>query len=95
MTRRGLLFVWIALLLLMALELGATSIGFGVVAPAIGIAMTAVIGLCFMRLRTASSLSRIFALAGVFWLVVLLGLTSMDVFTRSDYPAPMATEPGE
>jgi cytochrome c oxidase subunit IV len=95
MTRRTLLYGWVALLALMAVELGAALLHFGAIAPAVGIAMALVVAFVFMRLRDAPALSRIFALAGVFWLILLLGLTSLDTFTRSDYPAPMPTEPGE
>ena len=33
----------------------------------------------------------IFALAGVFWLAVMLGLGSLDAFTRTDVPVAMRT----
>lgn len=93
MSARTLLLAWTGLLVLFAAELGAALLHLGVIAPAIGIAMALVVALTFMRLGEAPALSRIFALAGVFWLLVLLGLTSVDTFTRSDYPAPMPSEP--
>jgi cytochrome c oxidase subunit IV len=95
MTRRTLAIAWLALLVLTAVELGAALLRFGVIAPAIGIVMAVLVAFLFMRVREAPALSRIFALAGVFWLILLLGLTSLDTFTRSDYPAPLPTEPGE
>jgi caa(3)-type oxidase subunit IV len=95
MTTRALALAWIGLLLLFAVELGATLLGLGAIAPAIGAAMAVLVAFAFMRLGDAPTLSRIFALAAVFWLLVLLGLTSVDTFTRSDYPAPMPSEPKE
>lgn len=95
MTKRTLVLAWLGLLVLFGVELGAALLKFGVIAPAIGIAMVVVVALFFMRLRDAPALSRIFVIAGVFWLVVLLGLSSVDTFTRSDYPAPMPVEPHE
>ncbi len=95
MSRRTLVLVWIALLALTLIELGAALLGAGIIAPAIGLLMVVLVASFFMRLPQAPALSHIFALAGVFWLLVLLGLTSLDAFTRSDYPAPMQTEPGQ
>lgn len=95
MTKRTLALAWVGLLVLFVVELAAALLKFGVIAPAVGVAMVAVVALFFMRLRDAPALSRIFVVAGVFWLLVLLGLSSVDMFTRSDYPAPMPTEPQE
>ena len=95
MTRRTLALAWVGLLVLFGVELGAALLKFGVIAPAIGVAMVVVVAFFFMRLRDAPALSRIFVIAGLFWLMVLLGLSSVDTFTRSDYPAPMPMEPQE
>jgi len=45
-------------------------------------AKAALIFICFMRLREQSGLVRLFALAGFFWLAILLGLTFAEGFTR-------------
>jgi cytochrome c oxidase subunit 4 len=45
-------------------------------------AKAALIFIWFMRLREQPGLVRLFALAGFFWLAILLGLTCTEVFTR-------------
>ncbi|MBV9784516.1 MAG: hypothetical protein JO264_11925 [Acidisphaera sp.] len=96
-TLRPLLLVWLALLALLGVELGGAFLRLGhlfgglLLLPA-G-AMVALVGLFFMRLRHASGLSRGFALAAMFWLVVLLGLGSMDPMTRTLHPVAMTTYP--
>jgi cytochrome c oxidase subunit 4 len=90
MSRQALL-VWLGLLILFGLELGLTLAGYGLVAPLIGIGMAVTIAFGFMRLGSAPSLSRFFAGAAAFWLLVLLGLGSVDFATRVD--VPVATEP--
>lgn len=47
---------------------------------------TAVVALSFMRLRAGGALTTVFAVAGVFWLRVMMGLGSMDPATRTDIP---------
>jgi cytochrome c oxidase subunit IV len=80
------LFVWLGLLLLFGLELGLTLAGYGVIAPLIGFGMAVTIVFGFMRLGRAPSLSRFFAGAAAFWLLVLFGLGSVDFVTRIDVP---------
>jgi hypothetical protein len=48
--------------------------------------MVATIALVFMRLYEAPTVAKGFAVMAVFWLVILLGLGSMDALTRSWYP---------
>lgn len=52
--------------------------------PGIGLAMVAVTGLGFMRLRASGTLATVFAMAGLFWLCIMMTLGSMDSATRSD-----------
>jgi cytochrome c oxidase subunit 4 len=54
-----------------------TALGLGIAA-----AKVAIIGICFMRLNRTSGLTRIFAAAGVFWLMLLAVLTGADYLTR-------------
>lgn len=54
------------------------------VAPAIGFGMAVVVALGFMRLISESALPRVFALAALFWLIVLIGMGSLDSATRHD-----------
>jgi cytochrome c oxidase subunit 4 len=54
----------------------------------IGIAVTQafIIMTIFMKLRGRPSLKWIFAGAGFFWLMILLGLSSTDYVTRAAWP---------
>jgi cytochrome c oxidase subunit IV len=44
------------------------------------------VGMVFMHLNTAPVVAKGFAVAGVFWLVVLFGLGSADLLSRNWYP---------
>ena len=59
-------------------------------AVALGIAATkaVLIGLYFMHLRFSPSMTRLAALAGLFWLTILLTGTLDDVVTRGWLPVP-------
>jgi cytochrome c oxidase subunit 4 len=85
MSRQPLL-VWLFLLILFGLELGLTRLGYGMIVPLVGAGMAATIAFGFMRLGSAPPLSRFFAGGAVFWLLVLLGLGSLDFVTRVDVP---------
>ncbi len=54
-----------------------------VAALVIACAKTVLVAVYFMHLRFATPLTRVFALAGVVWYVILLGLTLGDVLTRA------------
>jgi hypothetical protein len=45
--------------------------------------MVVIVVLVFMRLPRAPVIARGFALAAIFWLILLLGLGSMDALTRN------------
>jgi cytochrome c oxidase subunit 4 len=81
-----LLVVYGALMGLLALTAGASFLPGGwwstPVALAIATAKAFLIFYFFMRLRGQSGLVRIFAVAGFFWLAILLVLTSADYLTR-------------
>ena len=53
-------------------------------APLVGLCMAGTVAFSFMRLASEGALSRIFALAAMFWLLVLLGMGSLDPATRHD-----------
>lgn len=94
MSAAYLLLVWLVLLLLIAAEiLAAKVLGWTDVVPFLGLGAAGLVAFSFMRLRASSGLSQIFAFAGIFWLLVLLGLGSMDALTRRDYPVSQRTEP--
>ncbi|QBQ56530.1 oxidase [Nitrosococcus wardiae] len=81
------LFVWIALLLLLLATLGSAYIFLGsfniVLNFLIAVGKALLVLAFFMHLKYISYLTRIFAAAGFFWLVILFGLTMSDYSTRS------------
>ena len=82
-----LVLVYVALIGLLALTAGSVALPAGwwttPVSLAIAVAKAILIFYFFMRLRTQSGLVRVFALAGFFWLAILLVLTAADYFTRN------------
>lgn len=83
----GLIGVYLALLVLLALTAGANFISLGSwqlpVALTIAVAKLFLIFYFFMQLRTRSGLVRIFAFAGFFWLAIAGVLTFADYLTRN------------
>ena len=75
-----------ALMVLLALTVVAYFMHLGpfgvVVALGIAFAKALIIALVFMHVRYGSRLTRLFAAAGVFWLLILFGLTFSDYVTR-------------
>ena len=96
---RRLLSAWLGIVLLGALEFGLALLPLPhairplIIAPAI--AMIAAVALQFMDLKRGPAIVRAFAVAALFWLLVLLVLGSCDPFSRTDYlvksPATQAT----
>lgn len=88
---------WLALAVLLALECGASFLPLGHAGGALllvpGLAMAVIVAFAFMRLGRASGVAQAFALFGVFWVLVLLGLGSMDAMTRHDIPVRITTYP--
>jgi hypothetical protein len=78
---------------MIALEFGLARLHWGgTAAPFIGLAMAAVVAMGFMRLPAAPGLARVFAMAGIFRLAVLLGLGSLDRATRDDIRIPYSDQ---
>ena len=87
MTARQIVPVLIVLLLLLGAEMLVARVDVNVLAaPLIGFVMAGIVGMSFMRLAVTGGLPRVFALAALFWLVVLLGMGSLDALTRNDIP---------
>jgi cytochrome c oxidase subunit IV len=86
---RHLLICWLGLFVLAAIEFGCSFIHFDrswrplLLLPAL--CMVALVGLMFMGVRSGPDVVRVFAIAALFWLVVLLGLGMMDPLTRGVY----------
>ncbi len=86
----SLLFAWVALLALLAIEVAASSLP---IAPSllrpllliVAVAMAGVIAANFMEVENGPSVIRLFATAGLVWLTILLALGSLDPLTRFTY----------
>lgn len=80
------LWVWAALMALLALSAWAAYWPYGRIDTAVGFgiagAKTALVALVFMRLRHASGLVRVVATCGLFWAAILFTLTLADVLSR-------------
>jgi cytochrome c oxidase subunit 4 len=85
-----LALAWVGLLLLLALTLAMAYVPLGrgniAVALAIAAAKGVIVLLVFMKLLHSPPLTWIFAGAGLFWLVILFGLTFTDYATRTGFP---------
>lgn len=81
--------VWLALLLLFGIELGGSFAHLGhiygglLIVP--GGLMVLLIGIFFMHVGRTGRLSGVVALTALFWLLVLLGLGSLDPMTRTNF----------
>jgi hypothetical protein len=86
---RRLVFGWLGLLALAAIEFGGSYLPLPwslrplLLLPAL--AMVATVALLFMRVATGPAMVRSFAIATVFWLIILLGLGTLDPMTRAVY----------
>ncbi|MFL6649360.1 MAG: cytochrome C oxidase subunit IV family protein [Sulfurifustaceae bacterium] len=80
------LVVWLSLLVLLALTLTSAYVRLGtgnvVVNVAIAVIKAALVAIFFMHLKRGSVISRLVAVAGFLWLLVLIGLTLTDYLTR-------------
>jgi cytochrome c oxidase subunit IV len=89
---RTYITVWVSLLVLLGLTVGAAYIPLGefntITAITIAVIKAVIIGLYFMHLRYSSRLNWVFAGAGFFWLLILFTLALGDYATRSRMPSP-------
>jgi hypothetical protein len=89
-----LLFAWLLLLLLGGVEFAVSFLPLArslrplVMIP--GVLMVVTVAIAFMEVRQGPVLVRAFTVAAMFWLLVLLGLGSVDPLTRTDYHVPNA-----
>ena len=97
---RRLIIAWLWLLALAAVEFAASFLPLPrawrplLLIPAALMAM--IVGIRFMEVKKGPPLVRAFALAALFWLLVLLALGSADPLTRHNYPVPKpSSEPSE
>jgi cytochrome c oxidase subunit 4 len=84
--RKRLTIVWLALLALLALTVAGsftvTGAASAVVSFGVAAAKAALIFWFFMQLRTEKGLIRVFALAAIAWLAILLVFATIDYATR-------------
>jgi len=89
---RPYVLTWIALLVLLAASVASAFVPLGifntVVNLGIALAKALLVAWFFMHLTHASLLTRVFAAAALFMLVLLFGLTASDYATRPAAPAP-------
>ena len=90
---RGLLrlgLVWVVLMALAGAEFAVSGLriapGVRPILLAFAITMVAIVAVGFMNLARAPTIAKGFAVATVFWLIVLFGMGSMDALTRTWYP---------
>jgi hypothetical protein len=94
---RHLLFGWLGLMALAAIEFGCGFLPLArplrplLLVPAL--AMVAMVAFLFMRVGTGPAIVRGFAIACVFWLIILVGLGMMDPMTRAIYPVQSSELP--
>ncbi len=84
---RPLLFGWVGLLALLGLQVGLAFLPLGQAhlyfALGVSVAMATIVAWIFMELASAPHLARIFAYAGLFWVMVLFSLGGSDYATRA------------
>lgn len=89
--QRALVLSWLALLLLLALTVTVAYIPLGaantVGALAIALLKGVVIATIFMSLRNEKPLTIVFAVAGFYWLGIMLWLAFADYTTRTNFPS--------
>jgi cytochrome c oxidase subunit 4 len=95
---RVYIFTWLALMALLAGTFALAHFHLGAANTAVGLAIAAakavLVGLFFMHLRRASALVAVFAVATIFWLAVLFGLSGTDYATRQVTAAPWSAPEG-
>jgi cytochrome c oxidase subunit IV len=89
---RAYWITWVVLLGLLASTFALAHVRLGDLNAAVSLAIGAVkallVVLVFMKLRQASTLLVVFAVAGLIALAVLFGLSGTDYATRTTTPAP-------
>jgi cytochrome c oxidase subunit IV len=84
---RTYVLVYLALLALMAATVAIAFVNLGVLNPVVALSVAVVkavlIMLFFMHLRESPRVVWVYAIAGFFWLLILLVLTMADFLTRA------------
>ena len=89
-----IVYAWLGLLTLLTLTVFAAYLPLGtfntVIALAIAATKAALVAAIFMELRERNSLTLAFAIAGFFWLGIMLWLALSDYVTRPNFPPTRA-----
>ena len=84
---------WLALIVMLALTTASAFIPLGTgnlfVSLGIAVAKALIVLLFFMELRASTALVRVFAIAGFFWLMIMIALTTADYTHRTDARVPL------
>jgi cytochrome c oxidase subunit IV len=84
--------VWLVLLALTGINIALTQLKFGPVASVANLVLAAIqavlVAMFLMHLRWSSTLVRLFAMAGLVWMCILIAGTMDDVLTRGWLPIP-------
>lgn len=93
-SRRVYYFVFAALLTLTATTIAVTYIDMGrmnlIVALLIAFTKASLVVLFFMNVRQSSSLTKLFVIAGLVWMTIMILLTFSDYISRNWLPDPQA-----
>jgi len=88
-------YAWAALLAFLGLSLGSAYVPLGhgnlVVNIAIAFIKAAIVMLLFMRARSSGGFVRLLALAGIFWLAIMMSLSFTDFATRGPFSKAVST----
>lgn len=80
---------WVALLVLLALSAGSAYLHLGraeeYIPVSLALVQALIIAIVFMKLRLGKSMKWLFAAAGFYWLLILIGLSGTDYATRFGY----------
>jgi len=85
-TRKTYVVIWALLMLFTALTFGLSYLDLGLWSAVIAVVIAAtkgtIIALFFMHIKYADRLTKLVALAALFWLGIMFVLTGTDFFTR-------------
>lgn len=97
---RTLVLVWLALMLATGLTTAVSYVELGwfniVIALLIAVCKASLVAWIFMGVRFTTNLTKLFVVAGLVWLAILILLTASDYRTRhwTYQPAPWSHGPG-
>jgi cytochrome c oxidase subunit IV len=87
---RTYIFVWLSLIVLTFTTVVVAEVQLGewnvVVALTIAVIKASLVAWFFMHVRESTSMTKLFVVAGLFWMAILMGLTFSDYISRSWLP---------